>query len=54
MKYYKIITDNEFIGVINSNNFVAENPTNGWLFTSTEDLGQYVTYENKLYRDYWM
>lgn len=53
MKYYKILTNTEFIGVINSGNFLAENPY-GWLLTSNENYGQYVSYKNKLYRDYWM
>ena len=54
MKYYKMITGTEFIGVINSNNFVAENPINGWLLTSNEISGQFVSYKGQLYRDYWM
>ena len=54
MKYYKMITGTEFIGAINSNNFVAENPINGWLLTSNEISGQFVSYKGQLYRDYWM
>jgi len=53
MKYYKLL-DDEFIGVVSSNNFVRENPNNGWLLTSNESLGQFVSFENKLYRDFWM
>ena len=54
MKYYKMLSDNAFIGIINTGNFVAENPRNHWLLTSNENLGQYVSYEGQLYRDYWM
>lgn len=54
MKYYKLLTDNEFIGIIDSSNFVRENPSNGWLLTSNENLGQFISLNNKLYRDYWM
>ena len=54
MKYYKMLTGSEFIGAISSANFVAENPINGWLLTSNEILGQFVSYEGRLYRDYWM
>lgn len=54
MKYYKLLTDDSFIGVVNSNDFVRENPNNGWLLTSNEILGQFVDFENKLYRDFWM
>lgn len=53
MKYYKLLSD-EFIGVVTSSDFVRENPNNGWLLTSNESLGQFVSFENKLYRDYWM
>lgn len=53
MKYYKLLS-NEFIGVVNSSDFVRENPVNGWLLTSNESLGQFVSFENKLYRDFWM
>lgn len=53
MKYYKLL-DDEFIGVVNSNDFVRENPVNGWLLTSNESLGQFVSFGNKLYRDFWM
>ena len=54
MKYFKLLTDEAFIGVVNSNDFVRENPNNGWLLTSNEVLGQFVQFENKLYRDFWM
>lgn len=54
MKYYKIIDNTTFIGVITSGNFVAENKRTGWLFTSNENLGQFVSFEGQLYRDYWM
>ena len=54
MKYFKIITDDQIVGVITSSNFRYINPTNGWLLTSNENLGQLVSYKNKLYRDYWM
>lgn len=54
MKYYKILGDNVFIGAITSGNFVAENQRTGWLLTSNESLGQFVSYEGQLYRDYWM
>ena len=54
MKYYKLLTNNEFIGVVDSSNFVRENPNNGWLLTSNENLGQFISLDNKLYRDYWM
>ena len=54
MKYYKMLTDTEFIGVVNSANFVAENPISKWVASSDEDHGQFVEYKEQLYRDYWM
>lgn len=54
MKYYKLLTAHELIGVVNSSDFVRVNPTNGWLLTSDENLGQFVSYQNQLYRDFWM
>ena len=54
MKYYKLLTTEEFIGVVNSKDFVRINTNNGWLLTSNEILGQFVSYKNTLYRDYWM
>ena len=54
MKYFKLLTASEFIGIATSSNFVRENPVNGWLLTSNENLGQFISLENKLYRDYWM
>jgi hypothetical protein len=54
MSYYILKNGKEFIGVVTSGNFVRENPTNGWLLTSNENLGQFVSFNNTLYRDYWM
>ena len=54
MKYFKMLGNNELIGVITSGNFLAEDPRSGRLFTSDETLGQFVEYKAKLYRDYWM
>jgi len=54
MKYYKLVANHEFIGVVHSGNFFAENARSGRLVTSNEILGQFVEYKAKLYRDYWM
>ena len=54
MKYYKLLTANEFVGIATTNDFVRVNPTNGWLLTSDENLGQFISYNNQLYRDFWM
>lgn len=54
MKYYKITLDQTFIGIVNSDNFLAQNPISHWLLSADEATGQYVEYNNALYRDYWM
>lgn len=54
MKYYKIIQDNNFIGVVNSNNFIYYHPYDKMLMAGNEILGQYIEYHGKLYRDTWM
>ena len=54
MKYYKIIKDDEFIGVVSSEDFRKYNEGSGFLLRSNEIEGQYIRYENHLYRDAWM
>ena len=54
MKYFKLLATNNLIGVVNSRDFVKINSNNGWLLTSNENLGQFVSYQNQLYRDFWM
>lgn len=54
MKYYKLISDDNFIGAVTSNNFVSENSRTHWLLSSNEEYGQFVIYQNNVYRDYWM
>lgn len=54
MKYYKIIVDNTFIGVVHSGQFVKEGETSKKLFYANEQTGQFVDYKGILYKDYWM
>lgn len=54
MKYYKLINDNTFIGVIHSGAFVKESANGARLFYSDEVRGEFVDYNGLLYRDYWM
>ena len=53
MKYYKIIIGTTFIGVVYSGQFVTANGR-GRLVVSDDIHGQFVSYKNLLYRDYWM
>ena len=54
MKYYKIIQDNNFIGVVNSNNFIYYHPYDRVLMCANEINGQFIECKGKLYRDTWM
>lgn len=54
MKYYKMIDDKQFIGVVTSKNFKRYNSVSQLLLSSNEIEGEYVRYDMKLYRDYWM
>lgn len=54
MKYYKIIQDGTFIGVVTSNNFVRYQTKHGVFISTTERRGEFIEYNNKLYRGTWM
>ena len=53
MKYYKIIVDKTFIGAVHSGQFAVENASHK-LFLCNDAVGQFVSYNGLLYRDYWM
>ena len=54
MKYYKIIKDQTFIGVISSDNFRRYNRRHQFLGPATENDGELIDYMGKFYRDTWM
>ena len=54
MKYYKLLKDNEFIGVVSSNNFVSYSSIAGCFLRSDETKGEYISYNRQLYRSEWM
>ena len=54
MKYYKIIKDNEFIGAINSYDFIRYQASTNGFVRATEEDGELVTYNNHTYRSAWM
>lgn len=54
MKYYKLINDNEFIGVISSSDFLTYIASRNRFLHSNEILGEYVSYNGQLYRSTWM
>lgn len=54
MKYFKIKQNDQFIGVVSSNDFRVLQIRHHFLRRSNEQKGQFVEYEDKLYRDTWM
>lgn len=54
MKYYKLIQDNQIIGVISSKNFVSFSTFGQCFVRKDEQTGEYISYNGKLYRAMWM
>jgi hypothetical protein len=54
MKYYKIIQNNNFVGVINSMNFIRYHRYDEVFMRANETNGEFIEYQGKLYRDSWM
>ena len=54
MKYYKIIKDNNIIGVVNSTNFIRYKIRNHSYASADETTGMFVDYLGKFYRSTWM
>lgn len=54
MLYFKVIKDNEFIGIATSKDFRRFQKKHTLILASDEQNGQYVYCNNALYRDYWM
>ena len=54
MKYYKLIIDNQIIGVVSSNNFIRYSPLVDCFLRSNEIEGEYICFQGKLYRTTWM
>lgn len=54
MKYYKIIQNNNFIGVACSNDFKRYQLRHNCYVSTTETYGEFISYNGKLYRSTWM
>ena len=54
MKYYKIIQNSTFIGIITSNNFIQYQEANHMFIGANAETGQLVNCNDKLYRSWWM
>ena len=55
MQYFKIINNNNnIIGVVTSDNFIAYQPVIDSFLRSNETLGEFIDYKGTLYRSTWM
>lgn len=54
MKYFKLIKDQQIVGAASSNNFIYYSPVVDCYLRTTEEHGEYISFQNKLYRDTWM
>ena len=54
MEYYKIIYNNTIIGASTSKQFARYSPVNNCLLYCSKEQGQYIMYNEGLYRDSWM
>ena len=54
MKYYKILNNDEFLGIATSNNFIKYSPIARCFLRSNEQEGEYINLDGKLYRSTWM
>lgn len=54
MKYFKLIKDQQIVGAASSNDFIYYSPVVDCYLHTTEEHGEYISFQNKLYRDTWM
>ncbi len=54
MKYFKLIKDQQIVGAASSNDFIYYSPIVDCYLHTTEEYGEYISFQNKLYRDTWM
>ena len=54
MEYYKIIYENTIVGAVDSSRFIRYSTVNHCLLYCSKTQGQYIIYNEKLYRDSWM
>ena len=54
MKYYKILSNNEFINIASSRNFITYSPIAECFLHTDEQQGEYIEVDSQLYRSTWM
>lgn len=54
MKYFKLVKEQQIVGAASSNDFIYYSPIVDCYLHTTEEHGEYISFQNKLYRDTWM
>lgn len=54
MKYYKLINNNKVLGAISSYDFIYYSPIVDCFLRGNEQNGEYISFQNNLYRATWM
>lgn len=54
MTYYKMILDNNIVGIACSNDFIAFSPVIESFLRSDEKRGEFISWHGNIYRDTWM
>lgn len=54
MKYYKLVLNNEIIGIADSNSFIKFSPKTRSFLRANEETGEYVNWNGEFYRATWM
>lgn len=54
MKYYKLIKDGTFVGVVSSQDFIYYSLISHSFLRCNELLGEYISFQGKIYRATWM
>ena len=54
MKYYKLVLDNQIIGIANSNSFIKFSPKTRSFLRANEETGEFISWNGEFYRSTWM
>lgn len=54
MKYYKLILNNEIVGIADSDSFIKFSPKTRSFLRANEETGEFINWNGEFYRDTWM
>lgn len=54
MKYYKLVLENEIVGIADSNSFIKFSPKTRSFLRANEETGEFINWNGAFYRDTWM